>query len=721
MVLAILICSAILVNGSLSLSADDGDAHPSYFDSYEIGLGQQIVLGHWVPITLKNVRWPEGTSKVGVVTTDGSGNRHRYLLEIDQAKKNFQGYVRFGRKTGGINIEFLNTDNEVVGQASIGDSEILTEHVFQPAIRPLYLTVGSEINLNQVLGLNRFRDDLGERITGCHQHDLNSLPDSSIGYSSLDTLFLTTEDAEQLSKLTEKQISAIEDWVKQGGRLIVSTGANSVELFGQAGPLETFAISPIQSTGRLENTSRLETYAGSREPLVKRDDEPLQVAVCSGESCIINLVEKPGPIIFRKAVGLGEITFVTIDLDGQRVQEWPGFARLTANLIGYEFESGDPGEGTRSGRVTHIGFEDLAGQLRAALDQFETVRFINFTLVAVLVALFVLLIGPVDYFLLSRVFKKMELTWVTFIASTLIFCGIAFWLHGISKPGSIQINQIDLIDFDQATGQVRGRSWVHLYVPKNNLHEIEYETNGNYFENADTVQVTWQGLPGTGLGGMGASSGLASGAAVYDCSFKEVDEGLQCFVDSIPIQSASTKSFVVDWTGESKEEFAFRLTQNKNKTRLSGSISNPFDFELNNAVIFHGNAAYLFDEPIEANGTASIGPDTRFRNIRVYYTKSQTSSQQDEKRRWDVQSFDVTRIMEMMMFFDVAGGSSYTNLTNQYEDSIDLSHLLSLDRAVLLGRVKRATNSIKVDGESTEDNLDKKWTFVRIVFPVETK
>ena len=80
---------------------------------------------------------------------------------------------------------------------------------------------------------------------------------------------------------------------------------------------------------------------------------------------------------------------------------------------------------------------------------------------------------------------------------------------------------------------------------------------------------------------------------------------------------------------------------------------------------------------------------------------------------------DVGRVLEMMMFHNAAGGRAYTQLGDEYQQFVDLSHHLKLGRAVLFGRVKKPGTKLLRDGQEVRDELDVNWTYYRIVFPVK--
>jgi hypothetical protein len=58
----------------------------------------------------------------------------------------------------------------------------------------------------------------------------------------------------------------------------------------------------------------------------------------------------------------------------------------------------------------------------------------------------------------------------------------------------------------------------------------------------------------------------------------------------------------------------------------------------------------------------------------------------DVPLRWDVAGHDIDRILEVAGFHAAAGGASYTSLESGRLGRLDLSALITLDRAVLVGR-----------------------------------
>ena len=118
----------------------------------------------------------------------------------------------------------------------------------------------------------------------------------------------------------------------------------------------------------------------------------------------------------QHGVGLGRVIFVALDLDREPFRQWPDRPRLIARLLDLAWgaqEAPTASVSGDSGSLGSPGVNDLIGQLRIALDQFRAVRFVPFSLTAVLIAVYLLVIGPLDYAWLKRC-GRLEWTWLTF-------------------------------------------------------------------------------------------------------------------------------------------------------------------------------------------------------------------------------------------------------------------------------------------------------------------
>jgi hypothetical protein len=75
----------------------------------------------------------------------------------------------------------------------------------------------------------------------------------------------------------------------------------------------------------------------------------------------------------------------------------------------------------------------------------------------------------------------------------------------------------------------------------------------------------------------------------------------------------------------------------------------------------------------------------------------------------------------VMMFYAEAGGERYTGLSNGYQSFVDLSGLLSTDRAILVaqGPADQRAATLLDDGQPMTDPQDRHLTVYRFVLPVQ--
>src|SRR5204863_2347680 len=110
---------------------------------------------------------------------------------------------------------------------------------------------------------------------------------------------------------------------------------------------------------------------------------------------------------------------------------------------------------TRAG-IKQLGYDDLIGQLRTALDQFPGVSLVNFTTVSVLTIVYLLLIGPGDFLVLSRLGLPRQVTWFTFPAVAAGTIAVAGMVDGKVHGSRVRMNQVETVDIELVNQGARG-------------------------------------------------------------------------------------------------------------------------------------------------------------------------------------------------------------------------------------------------------------------------
>src|SRR5206468_2732505 len=154
------------------------------------------------------------------------------------------------------------------------------------------------------------------------------------------------------------------------------------------------------------------------------------------------------PLVIRQPFGFGEIVFVALDWDAPPIAGWSGRGYLFDKLFRRSVNPAEKTSDASGGAFAQTGYDDLSGQLRAALDQFPGVTPIPFWSIALIMAAYLAVIGPLDYYVVHRVFQRMQVAWLTFPLSILLFCGVTYWLVHREKGTFIRVRQVDLVDTD---------------------------------------------------------------------------------------------------------------------------------------------------------------------------------------------------------------------------------------------------------------------------------
>ena len=372
--------------------------------------------------------------------------------------------------------------------------------------------------------------------------------------------------------------------------------------------------------------------------------------------------------------------------------------------------------------MMRLGFTDIVGQLFAPMEQFSKVQFVPFTAIAILIGLYILCIGPLDYFLLRKVFGRMELTWVTFPLFSLLFCGLAVGISFWSRPHTLQANQLEIIDIDATDSSCRGFVWTNFYSPTGDQLDIQMPTTNSLDLSVTESMTSWHGQPGDGLGGMNGGSVATTTAASYTQTIDLAPMSSQ--LRSFPIPVSSSRAVFTSWKAEAPLQIRSNLTFRKQVDEVIGSFQNPLNHELVNCRLYHGNWAYVLDGPLAPGDVVDIATETNSKRIQSILNRKKVD-EEDQNRtyttRWELSEMNIDRIAEMMMFYEIAGGRSYTGLSHNYQGRTDMSDLLTSQRAILVGELKGQVSQLDVtSANAQQDNpeYDQVTTFVRIVFPV---
>ena len=99
---------------------------------------------------------------------------------------------------------------------------------------------------------------------------------------------------------------------------------------------------------------------------------------------------------------------------------------------------------------------------------------------------------------------------------------------------------------------------------------------------------------------------------------------------------------------------------------------------------------YVLDQSLQPGERVTLDTQSsKRRDLERRITRRRITHEQKETiTTWDEAGQDVTRILEVMMFHEAAGGQPYTKVGGRYQSYVDLSEQLRLGRAILMGRAE---------------------------------
>jgi hypothetical protein len=397
--------------------------------------------------------------------------------------------------------------------------------------------------------------------------DVALLPDHWFGYGAADLIvlhtdrsalaFLNTLYGEAALPAAKTKRAALAEWVRRGGRLVVTVGENAQEVSRWSALQE---LLPFDVNGVHEH-DKLALYWGARESsqtslfsgalvvkegrfrianLVAKADHPARVLIPPPD----RRGEKDEIIAGQSAFGLGRVTVIAFDLDQPPFTEFghrPEFWDWVLREGGADRASvGSEGKPKPGGSNLTEEEDELAVALRTHTDTFEGVPVVSFGWIALLIVLYILLIGPVEYFFLKRVLGRLELTWITFPIIVLTVSLAAYFTAYSLKGRELKINKVDVVDVDPASGRVYGTTWFTIFSPRIDNYTIGVTSGDGWSTNQEPsgTTVSWVGAP------RGGRASLLRRNYRYHSDAGSIADGLE----KVPVQVWSTKSFTANWS-----------------------------------------------------------------------------------------------------------------------------------------------------------------------------
>jgi hypothetical protein len=707
---------------------------------------------------------PDGTihGVLRVEGTDADGGNNVYeqpFVLTGKEAVTVIAYTMPGSTTADLQVSLVPWDEKGALQANRKVRVLTDSFVGLGLHQHLYLVLGAAVPnalhdaLRELAG--KAVQDGGPRAAG-FETEAALLPDDWFGYQAVDWLVLTTANERFLDELRARpaKVQALAEWVRRGGRLLISVSASRQPAVSRllAGPAWQPALPAfLPADGRPAEVASLASVQSWANVLNKPFPIPrarsLPIArLQAGLSTEVFVREESGePILLRVPYGLGSITLLALDVDQPPFSAWKGAADFWKVLVN-RLAPRAPARllPDSSARLNPEAGADVSTRLHRELDNFD-VPVVSFGWVAVLILLYILVVGPLDYLLLKKVLKRLEWTWITFPAVVVLVSAVAYFATDALKGNQLKVNKIDLVDLDlrsdlDVAGKTRkayayGTSWFAVLSPATKSYAIGIKPAvGAWAERAGGVTVTWLGRPepaGQGALGRPRAQTLFSRTYRYDphaAGLRDV---------AIPIWT--TKAFTATWDAPlAGLPFTADLHYRPGDPdqQLVGTIQNNLPVSLEDVYLFYGNKAYPVEGPLRGGQQGGPVPVVLEPGRRLDAERWATSGLQPAGPDGGAPAaarrpFQPVPILKELLFHEFAGGLNHS--FRRLDQSWRLHELQGRDagmrEAILCARLPRAEGAVQALASANDPRLPAHLapeldgtlvqdTYLRVFFPV---
>lgn len=417
---------------------------------------------------------------------------------VIKAKAGYNGYVRTGEPVS-FKVEIDNPGTEIKGQLKISSNQNGAQVVFS---RKVILPAGSRksfslyvyddqsqsFNLNLVSGskeiassrirVNRLPpqeimlgvlsdnptalNQLGavklpgnaQRATVIHL-GAEDLPTDSYMLESIDVLVLNDFSSRSLKP---EQLSCIHGWVEGGGVLVSCGGANWKKTLTSLPP----ELVPIQNSGSIQvnRLPGLEKWIGQQLPAGN-------IIITQGQAQGTALVSNDNlPVLVESQIGHGHVYYMAFDPAASPFENWGGNESLWLNI----FTRSDPHQ-----LISASNYRSMMMDRR--YDMSWTLRSIPASDLpsrgglAVLLLVYILVLGPIVYLLLKKTDRR-ELGWVV-IPLTAVLLFSATYLVGFKGKGrDVFTRVISIVEMEPGFKYARVNSYIGAFAPTHRDYSI---------------------------------------------------------------------------------------------------------------------------------------------------------------------------------------------------------------------------------------------------------
>lgn len=268
--------------------------------------------------------------------------------------------------------------------------------------------------------------------------------------------------------LTAGQKAALGDYVQQGGALLLGAGGSWRKTLAGLPP----ALVPMQVTGSTVPASVAALGGGSGIEIATG-------TLSSGANAW--LLEGGRPLLVEATAGRGMVMLATFDWAQDAVAGWSGFTDLLRQAL-VRITYGNVSNPASVGpAIAKFGGSSLSiamrgGSLSQPLANIPALDLPAWWLIGALVFVYVMLVGPVNYFVLRAVGRR-ALAWVTIPVIALVASAGAYGTSVATKGTAVLANEVSVVHVEPGSSRAYLEQYTGIMAPTRGDYQVGISAN----------------------------------------------------------------------------------------------------------------------------------------------------------------------------------------------------------------------------------------------------
>ncbi|MFC7687528.1 hypothetical protein [Ureibacillus sp. GCM10028918] len=564
------------------LHIDSASAAPQLDVHAEAGISNKVK--YHTPLPVKLTITNNGSAFSGDLVIDAAesysvGSGLVYPLDLAEGEtKTIQLYLN------GLSDDYLYSGNQQANLFYFYEGGIEkgkpVEYTGTKVVRPQFHEKEASFiytlteNSDRLSALQRLRQFSTYNVEVFHVNQLKGfeLPSDTKGLEMADVIAV---DEVSLADYSEKQQEALYNWVENGGTLLIGA---SDQVEASAGLFKDHL--PLILSNERVSVSKESLTALSKQGIFTEDIEVYQAQ--QKEGSVRLLADGDTTLASSRLLGSGRVIQTTFSLGDQPLSGMDGYAKLIAPMLNLQNSRQNNSFGMYYGGINEY-LPSEVGSVNELFPSFE----VSTTLLVITIIVYILLVGPLLYFVLKRMDKREHAWWIIPVLS--IGLSLCMFIFG-AKDRLLQ-SQIQ----QSAFYKVEGENLVGHYVESiltNRGGDFTFTTDENTTAVASRNSAFYSN---------------PSESVLHEKSYvKEHANGSTINLKNLNYWSV--QSVVGQTKIENAGNMDIQLTLKDGK--VEGSITNHFPFKLNDVAIWSGTREIELGD-IEANETLEVSKEVK--------------------------------------------------------------------------------------------------------------